>query len=63
MQKKLSAIFIFLTLLCANFFALEIPALTGPVVDNAKIMSTQSGRNSNSSFFRSTKILRRKLPF
>jgi len=39
MQKKLSAIFIFLTLLCANFFALEIPALTGPVVDNAKIMS------------------------
>lgn len=39
MQKKLSTIFIFLTLLCANFFALEIPALTGPVVDNAKIMS------------------------
>ena len=39
MQKKLSAIFIFLILLCANFFALEIPVLTSPVVDNAKIMS------------------------
>lgn len=39
MKKTLNLIFIFLTLLCANFFALEIPALTGPVVDNAKIMS------------------------
>lgn len=38
MQKKLNAIFIFLFLCRANFFALEIPALTSPVVDNAKIM-------------------------
>lgn len=39
MQKKLNAIFFFLILFCANFFALEIPRLTSPVVDNAKIMS------------------------
>lgn len=39
MQKKLNAIFIFLILFCSNFFALEIPPLTSPVVDNAKIMS------------------------
>lgn len=37
--KLRSVFFVFLILFCRNFFALEIPALTSPVVDNAKIMS------------------------
>ncbi|MCH5283412.1 MAG: TPM domain-containing protein [Treponema sp.] len=37
--KLKSVFFVFLILFCKNFFALEIPALTSPVVDNAKIMS------------------------
>ena len=37
--KLRSVFFVFLILFCRNLFALEIPALTSPVVDNAKIMS------------------------
>lgn len=39
MQKRVNAFFFFLILSCVHFFALEIPVMTSPVMDNANIMS------------------------
>jgi uncharacterized protein len=49
--KNLLALFLFLALSLANCFALEVPALTGPVMDQARFLSENGSRAISNALY------------